>query len=207
MVASYTQLLQARYGEKLDEQAQEYIGYAVDGATRMQRLIEDLLAFSRLDNQAAPHDVIDLSLVLDGALRDLDSQIEESRAEVTRAPLPAVRGEASQLGQVFCNLLGNAMKFAGDAPPKIEVTATRQGDWWEVAVRDHGIGIPAADQERIFALFHRLHSTAQIPGSGIGLALCQRVVERHGGHIRVESAPGAGACFYFTLPAAGGEDA
>ncbi|HKP74686.1 MAG TPA: ATP-binding protein [Longimicrobiaceae bacterium] len=202
MVASYTQLLGRRYRDRLDDDAREFIGYAVDGVSRMQSLIADLLAFSRVGSRGGAFEPTELDAVFQRALANLEAAIEESGADVAADPLPTVRGDAVQLGQLFQNLVGNAVKFRGDAPPKVRVSARRQGAEWRISVRDNGIGIEPEYAERIFVIFQRLHGRGEYAGTGIGLAICKKIVERHGGRIWVESAAGEGATFHFTLPAA-----
>lgn len=199
MVSSYTQLLQQRYGEQLDDRARKYIFYAVDGATRMQRLITDLLAYSRVGSHARPFTRTDARAALAEALRDLSAAIAETEASVTSAELPVVLADRAQLAQVFQNLVGNAIKFRGAHAPRVHVGATRQGGWWTFRVRDNGIGIEARHFDRIFVVFQRLHSREEYPGTGIGLAVCKRIVERHGGRMWVESEVGRGSTFLFTL--------
>ena len=207
MVASYTQMLARRYAGKLDDDADEFIGYAVEGATRMRQLINGLLAYSRVDSRAGPFGPVDCELLLIEAILSLRAQIEENGAEVTHDPLPTVMGDGLQLRQVFQNLISNAIKYRGDAPPRVHVTARMAGREWVFTVRDNGIGLDPQFADRIFVIFQRLHGRAEYPGTGIGLALCKRIIERHGGRIWVESRPGAGATFAFTLPAAeGGTD-
>ncbi len=201
MVASYTQLLARRYRGKLGPDADEFIAYAVDGATRMQRLINDLLAYSRVGTQGREPAPTDSAAVFDQVVRDLHAAIAESGAQITRDALPVVMADEVQLGQLFQNLLSNAIKFRGSAPPRVQVWAERDGAEWRFAVRDNGIGIPPEYAERVFVIFQRLHSAQEYPGTGIGLAICKKIVERHGGRIWVESQPGQGATFYFTLPA------
>ena len=200
MVASYTQLLAKRYRGKLDSDADEFIAYAVDGATRMQALINDLLAFSRIGRSGRRREPTDCSGVLGRVLTDLKVVIEESGAVVTHGTLPEVMGDATQLQQVFQNLISNAIKFRGQEPPRIHVSCERSGDDWLFSVRDNGIGIDPQYADQIFVIFRRLHSKAEYPGTGIGLAICRRVVERHGGRIWLESEPGKGSTFFFTLP-------
>jgi light-regulated signal transduction histidine kinase (bacteriophytochrome) len=200
MVASYTQLLAKRYRGKLDSDADEFIAYAVDGATRMQALINDLLAFSRIGRSGRRREPTDCSGVLGRVLTDLKVTIEESGAVVTHGTLPEVMGDAAQLQQVFQNLISNAIKVRGQEPPRIHVSCERSGDDWLFSVRDNGIGIDPQYADRIFVIFRRLHSKAEYPGTGIGLAICRRVVERHGGRIWLESEPGKGSTFFFTLP-------
>ena len=204
MVASFTQLLAKRYAGKLDDKADQYIGFAVDGAKRMQGLIDDLLALSRVGTRAAPMAKMDCSAVVADVLQSLAPSIDESGAEVVVGPLPQVLGDRSQLGQVFQNLISNAIKFRSEAAPRIEIGAERQGDEWVFAVADNGIGIDPTFQERIFVIFQRLHGREAYTGSGIGLSIVKKIIERHGGRIRVESAAGCGAQFIFTLPVVGG---
>jgi len=201
MVASYTQLLARRYGNDLDDDAREFIRYAVDGATRMQRLINDLLAYSRVGTQGSPPEPVDGDAVLGRTLDDVREALAESQATVTHDPLPTVRADGDQLGQLFQNLITNAVKFCGDTPPKVHVSAERRDGEWYFFVRDEGIGIDPEYAERIFVIFQRLHTRSEHPGTGIGLAVCKKIVERHGGRIWVESSPGAGSTFVFTIPA------
>ena len=200
MVTSYTQLLQKRYQTKLDADADEFIGYAVDGATRMQALINDLLAYSRVGTQGKEFQATDCEAIVDRSLANLQAAVEESGAVVTHVPLPTVMADASQLGQVFQNLMGNALKYRGERPPELHVGAERTNGQWLFSVEDNGIGIDPDYAERIFLVFQRLHSKEEYPGTGIGLAVCKKVVVRHGGRIWVESKPGNGATFYFTIP-------
>jgi PAS domain S-box-containing protein len=200
MVSSYTQLLARRYQDQLDQDAQEFIGYAVDGAERMQRLIQDLLAFSRVATRGKPFAETDCEQVLEDTLANLRTAMDEAKATVTNDPLPTVIADASQLSQVFQNLVSNALKFHGQAPPAVHIGAQRRGAEWVFSVRDNGIGIDPQYHERIFVIFQTLHPRDQYPGTGIGLALCKRIVERHGGSIWVQSALGEGATFYFTIP-------
>ncbi len=199
MVASYTRLLEKRYKNQLDEKADTYIHYAVEGATRMQALIIDLLAYSRVNTQAKSVQCVESQVILNNALSNLKAAILESGAQVTHDDLPEVNVDASQLARVFQNLIGNAIKFRGETPPRIHVSAQSTGDEWLFSVQDNGIGIDPKHQERIFAIFQRLHTRKEYPGTGIGLAICKRIINRHGGKIRVESEPGKGAVFYFTL--------
>ncbi|WP_339102731.1 PAS domain S-box protein [Haloterrigena salinisoli] len=201
MVSSYLQLLESRYADELDDDAAEFIDYAVDGAERMKAMIDGLLEYSRVDTRGDPLEPIELDDVLEDVLADLQLTIEEHDAEIRTEPLPRVEGDADQLRQVFQNLLDNAIEYSGDEPPRIEITAERRGERWTVSVADEGIGLEADDQERIFDVFQRLHSREEHAGTGIGLALCERIVERHGGEIWVESEPGEGSTFAFTLPA------
>ena len=205
MVASFTQLLARRYRGKLDADADEFIGFAVDGATRMQRLLNDLLAYSRVGTRRKPFAAIDCNSVLSDVLANLKPAIEESGAVITHEPLPFVRGDEVQLIQLFQNLIGNAVKFHGQEPPQVHISAKLQDGDWGFAVRDNGIGIAPEQQERIFLIFQRLHHRSEYPGTGIGLALCHRIVEHHGGRIWVESEVGKGSTFHFTIT--GGKNA
>ena len=199
MVASYTQLLGKRYRGKLDQDADEFIGYAVDGATRMQRLIRDLLEYSRVGAERQSFEETDCELVFQQAMQNLSASVLERHAEVTHDPLPIVQANPTHLTQIFQNLIGNALKFQGDAPPKIHVGAKALPDGWEFSVRDNGVGMPGDQLDRIFAIFQRLHGQSEYPGTGIGLAICKRIVGKYGGQIWVESEPGQGSTFYFTL--------
>ncbi|WP_440769954.1 PAS domain-containing protein [Natronorubrum sp. DTA28] len=200
MVASYLTLVDQRYADELDSDAEEFIEYAVDGARRMQEMIDGLLAYSRVDTQGDPFEVVDCEAVLEDVLTDLEVRIEETDADITVESLPEVYGDPGQLRQVFQNLLDNAITYSGDEAPRISVFAEKDGQEWRLSVRDRGIGIDPADTERIFQVFDRLHSVEEYAGTGIGLALCQRIVERHDGDIRVASTPGEGATFTTTLP-------
>jgi signal transduction histidine kinase len=204
MVSSYTQLLARRYRGQLDATAEKYIAYAVDGANRMQRLIEDLLAYSRVGARAMGFELVDSAAALDQALANLKTTIEQSGAVVTHDPLPRVVHDKLLLAQLFQNLIGNAIKFHVEAPPRIHVSARQKGEEWVLAVRDNGIGIDPQYAERIFTIFQRLHTNEEYPGTGIGLAICKKIVERGGGRIWVESQPGKGSTFYFTVPMGGG---
>ncbi len=199
MVASYTQLLAQRYGDRLDQDAREFIGFAVDGATRMQQLIQDLLAYSRVTTFGASLAPTDALVALDAALTNLRVAIQETGAVVTHEDLPTVLADVTQLTQVFQNLIGNALKFHGEAAPRVHVAATLREGEWVISVADNGIGIDSRYFDRIFVIFQRLHPGHRYPGTGIGLALCQRIVERHGGRLWVESEPGRGSTFSFTL--------
>jgi PAS domain S-box-containing protein len=201
MVASYTQLLARRYRGKLDADADEFIGYAVDGATRMQALIQDLLTYSRVGTRGKEPLLTDVNAVVDRAVSDLGPAIADAHAHVTRDDLPTVRADTTQLGQVFANLIGNALKYRAEEPPRVHVSARRDGPTWVFSVRDNGIGIASQHTDRIFVIFQRLHASGKYPGTGLGLAICKRIVERHGGRIWVESEVGKGSTFFFTLPA------
>lgn len=198
MVASYTTLLKRRYEDKLDQDAKEFIGYAIDGVKRMQALISDLLIYSRISTREAPTADVSLQDVVDQAKHNLQVAIEENHAQIETGPLPMVFGNAAQLVQLLQNLIGNAVKFCV-GQPRISITAKDLGDRVEVAVADNGIGIAPAHQEKIFMIFQRLHAREQYEGTGIGLAICERVVSQHGGKIWVESDERQGAKFVFTL--------
>lgn len=200
MVSSYTQLLAQRYEDQLDDKAKKFMDYAVDGAVRMQRLINDLLAYSRVSTQGKTLETIDSHLALGEALRNLAAAIEENQVIVTNDDLPAVRADATQLSQLFQNLVGNAIKFRGANVPRIHISACDLGREWHFSVKDNGIGIEAKYAEKVFAIFQRLHTRQEYPGTGIGLAICKRIVERHGGRIWFESELGNGATFNFTMP-------
>jgi PAS domain S-box-containing protein len=202
MVGSYTQLLEQRYGSVLDEDGREFLRYAREGANRMRALIDALLSYSRIDTRAQTFRPVTMDQVLDLTLTNLRASIAAANATVVRGPLPSVEGDPVQLGQVLQNLIGNAIKFRGPNPPHIWVSAERKGPVWQFAVRDDGIGIAPEYQDRIFIIFQRLHSREEYPGTGIGLAVCKKVVERHGGRLWVESTgtPGQGSTFYFTVP-------
>ena len=201
MVASYCQLIQRRYAAKLDKNANEFINFAVEGAKRMQSLINDLLIYSRVGTKGKPMVATDLEQVLADALANLVIAIEESGAVITHDPLPQVNGDGVQLLQLLQNLIGNALKFRRDEPVRIHIGAARKDDRWLIDVRDNGIGIEPQYAERIFLIFQRLHTRTEYPGTGIGLSICKKIVERHGGKIWVEPAPVHGSVFKFTLPA------
>jgi chemotaxis family two-component system sensor kinase Cph1 len=200
MMASFAQLLAMRYKEHLDADANEFIDYIVDGAARMQRLINDLLSYSRIGRRARDFAPTDCGAVLRTVCANLRAAIEESGAVVIPDPLLTVMADETQLVQLFQNLLGNAIKFRGDKPVLIYVGAERRGNDWLFRLRDNGIGIEPQYVERIFLIFQRLHGRSQYPGTGIGLAIAKKIVERHAGRIWVESEPGKGSTFYFTLP-------
>jgi light-regulated signal transduction histidine kinase (bacteriophytochrome) len=206
MVASYTQLLAKRYEGRLDPDADEFIGYAVDGCSRMQSLIQDLLAYSRAGTEGKALQEISSEDILNEALTDLQTSIEESRAIVTHDLLPAIQTDARQLTQIFQNLVGNAIKYRSAETPRIHVSAAKNGgNEWIFSVRDNGLGIDPRYFEKIFVLFQRLHGRGEFEGTGIGLAICKKIVERLGGRIWVESQPEKGSTFYFSLPERGGK--
>jgi light-regulated signal transduction histidine kinase (bacteriophytochrome) len=200
MVASYTQLLARRYKDKLDEPAQEFIGFAVSGAQRMQAFIQDLLRYSRVGTRGRPFERLDLGEIVGRVLENLRFAINEKNAEVTVGELPSVEGDRLQLTQLFQNLISNALKFSADRPLKIDVKAVQKDGVWEFTVSDNGIGLAPEDADRIFVIFQRLHTRQEYEGTGIGLAISKKIVERHGGRIWVESRKGEGATFHFTLP-------
>jgi PAS domain S-box-containing protein len=201
MVSSYCQLISRRYQGQLDEDADEFIHYAVDGASRMQRLIEDLLQYSRVNTRGKPPEPTEADDVLTGVLADLGVHIEEAGPEVTHDPLPQVMADPVQLGRLFQNLVSNAIKYRGEDPPRIHIGAARQNGQWRFSVQDNGAGIDPQFHDRVFVIFQRLQARDETSGTGIGLAVCKRIVERHGGRIWVESAEGKGSTFYFTIPA------
>lgn len=203
MVSSFTQLLARRYQGKLDKDADEFIAYAVDGASRMQRMINDLLTYSRVGTRGKELQPTDGEAVFEQAVANLQMAIEETGATVTHNSLPTVLADESQLVQLFQNLLGNAIKFHGQEPPRVHISAEQKGKEWVFSVGDNGIGIDQQHLERVFIIFQRLHAQTEYPGTGIGLAICIKIVERHGGRIWVESEPGKGSIFYFTMPAKG----
>ena len=203
MVASYTQLLARRYRGRLDADADEFIAYAVDGANRMQALIQDLLAYSRVGTRGKEFTRTDFNTLVDRVVGDLHAAIVEANAAVSRDDLPTISADEMQIGQVFQNLIQNAIKFVGDEPPRVHVGAVRRESEWLFSVRDNGIGIDSKYAERIFVIFQRLHGVGKYPGTGIGLAICKKIVERHGGRIWLESTPGQGSTFYFTIPERG----
>lgn len=199
MVSSYTQLIQEVYGEQLDEEAHKWIHYAVDGANRMQRLIEDLLSYSRVATRGREFERVDSHAALGQALANLQQTIQENDAMVTNSDLPEVTADPLQLVQLFQNLVGNAIKYRSEISPHVHVSAARKEHLWEFSVSDNGIGIDPKFQERVFVIFQRLHTRREYPGTGIGLAICRRIVERHGGTIWFESEPDHGTTFRFTL--------
>ena len=199
-IASFCNLLESRYAEQLDERAGTYLHYIVDGAMRMQALVNDLLLYSRVTTRGREFAPTDMNGVLEEALANLEVGVAESKARITYDPLPTVNGDAAQLVRLLQNLVGNAIKYRGEAPPQVHVTATREDNEWVFSVRDNGIGIDPQYGERIFVIFQRLHTREEYGGTGIGLAVCKKTVERHGGRIWVESQEGCGATFRFTLP-------
>lgn len=199
-VAGMVQLLQKRYQGQLDARADEYIGHAVEASARMQSLIQDLLEYSRVDRRGHPIEMVNAETCLKVALKNLGAAIQESHAEVVSDSLPTVHADSTQLTQLFQNLVGNSIKFRRDEDPRVSISATRVNNAWQFSIRDNGIGIEPQYYERIFLVFQRPHTRREYQGTGIGLALCKKIVERHGGSIWVESQPGEGSTFYFTLP-------
>jgi PAS domain S-box-containing protein len=200
VVTSYVQLLARRYRGRLDQDADDFIAYAVDGANRMKQLIQDLLAYARIGSKGAQPVRVSLDEVLLHVLDSLRLQLRESGATVERGPLPTVLADPVQMEQLLQNLISNAVKFRGSEPPLIQVEARQRESEWEISVADNGIGIDPQFFERIFIVFQRLHGMSEYSGTGIGLAICKKIVERHGGRIWVESTPGRGSRFFFTLP-------
>lgn len=207
MVSAYTQLLGEKYRGKLDENADKYIGYASEGATRMQAMIQDLLAFSQIGRKGKVADNVDCNELMKEVRRNLSAAIRESAATIHCEELPLVWGKAPQLVQVFQNLIANAIKFRRAGPPEIWVRAEAAGTQWMLSVRDNGIGIAPEYAHVIFSIFQRLHTRAEYPGNGIGLAVTKKIVEHGGGNIWVESQPGRGSTFKFTLPSGAGRPA
>ena len=199
-VSGFVQLLQKKYGNRLDSEADQFIEYAVDGTRRMETLIKDLLAYARVSTRGVELTPTDAGAAFRQALDNLHATIQEAGAEITHGKLPTVRADGSQLVQLFQNLIGNALKFQGESPTKIHVDVCRNEDHWLFSVRDNGIGIAPESLDRIFLIFERLHTRTEYPGTGIGLAICKRIVDRHGGRIWAESEPGQGTTFSFTLP-------
>jgi light-regulated signal transduction histidine kinase (bacteriophytochrome) len=200
-VASFCQLIEKRYSGQLDERGEQYIYFAVDGAKRMQVLINDLLAFSRVGRLGGEFGPVDLDDVLARVLSNLDTAIQESGAVVESEPLPTVNGEASLLGAVLQNLIANGIKFRSDAPPRVSLSAERRGGEWLFSCADNGIGIDPEYAERVFVIFQRLHPKEEYAGTGIGLAMCRKIVDYHGGSIWLDTETTSGTTFHFTLPA------
>lgn len=203
MVSSYTQLLAKRYGKKLDTDADEFIGYAVDGAKRMQTLLHDLLEYSRVGTRGKPFGLVNCEHVVEQAMANLKIAIEECSASVSYDTLPTVMGDEGQLVRLFQNLIGNAIKFRREETPQVYISALRRNNIITFTVKDNGIGIDPQHSQSIFEIFRRLHTREEYPGTGMGLAICKKIVERHGGHISVQSQPGQGSTFYFSVDMAG----
>lgn len=190
-----------RYGSKLDGKAAEYLGYCVEGAQRMGMLISGLLAYSQAARKSdAAAEPVSLAEVLETVRKNLSTAIEESGAQISATAMPVVTGDPVPLVHLFQNLISNALKYRSEATPRVRITAREDGGQWLFSVEDNGIGIPEQFQTQIFGIFKRLHDRSEYPGTGIGLAICQKIVERYGGRIWVESEPGAGSTFFFTLP-------
>lgn len=200
MVSSFLQLLQKKYYDRLDEKANQYIRYAVDGAERMKALILDLLEYSRVGSGKAEFTAVDMSEVMKGVCDIFREKTIVSRAQIDIGSLPTVNGDKVQLTQLMQNLISNALKYHGEAPPHIQVMAEELDRGWRFSVKDNGIGIDPQFFDKIFIIFQRLHNKSDYSGTGIGLAICKKIVERHGGKIWVESASGVGSTFYFTIP-------
>lgn len=198
-IASFIELLQSTYASSLDAQANDWIRRTSQSIRHLQTLIRDLLEYSRVDAQARPFEHVSIRDVFDHAVSLLDVSVRESCAEVTCGELPVVMGERTQLVQLMLNFIANALKYRGKEPPRVCVSAEKKGDEWIFSVRDNGIGIEQKHHEKIFEIFQRLHDQKEYPGTEIGLAICRRVVHRHGGRIWVESKPGRGSIFYFTI--------
>jgi len=203
MVASYCDLLKEDYGDKLDNTGREYLDFAVDGAQRMRALITDLLTYSKIGQKDLELSRVSVDEVLGLTLKNLEMAISENGAEVTHGPLPSLTCDPGQLGQLFLNLIGNGIKFKGDAPPRIHVSAERDGDEWTFAFADNGIGIDQAYAEQVFTMFQRLHTRTTYDGNGIGLSVCRKIAERHRGKIGIEPNVGGGSIFYVSLPEGG----
>jgi signal transduction histidine kinase len=200
MVSSYVQLLARRYKGKLDADADDFIGYAADGVERMKNLINDLLVYSRVSTHGRDFKSTDCEAVLEATLANLQVAIEESGTVVTHHPLPTVMADDLQLIQLFQNLIANAIKFHSEDPPRVHISVEEEGEKWVFSVQDNGIGIDPEHADRIFEIFQHLHSREDYPGTGVGLAICKKIVERHGGRIWVDSEPGNGSTFRFTMP-------
>lgn len=199
-VGGYVKLLQRRFPEMIEGKAAEFIAGAAEGASRMERLIADLLAFSRVGTRGGEIAPTDLNLLLEDALRNLEASLAAANASVSSVPLPVLPVDATQMVQLLQNLIGNALKFRGEDTPTIRIGAQRETESWVFSIQDNGIGIEPQYFERIFQIFQRLHTRKHYPGTGIGLAICKKIVERHGGTIWVQSEPGKGSTFYFSIP-------
>jgi light-regulated signal transduction histidine kinase (bacteriophytochrome) len=204
-IASFSELLANRYRGRLDEKADAFIGYIVDGAERMKTLINDILAYSRITTRGREFANTDFNAVINQVIRDMEMIIDDNAAEIDCEALPTIPADNIQMCQLFQNLIGNAIKYRSNEAPKIHISARKQESEWVFSVADNGIGIEQEYLQRIFIIFQRLHARDEYHGTGIGLAVCKKIVERHGGRIWVESEPGKGSTFYFTLPDKGGE--
>ncbi len=205
MVSSYTQLLAKRYSKKLDADADEFIAYAVDGAKRMQTLLHDLLDYSRVGTRGKPFSLVNCEHIVEQAMANLKIAIEECGASVSYDVLPTIMGDEGQLVRLFQNLIGNAIKFRREEAPQVNISAQRRNNTVTFSVKDNGIGIDPQHSQSIFEIFRRLHTKEEYQGTGMGLAICKKIVDRHGGHISVQSQPGQGSTFYFSVDMAGGE--
>jgi light-regulated signal transduction histidine kinase (bacteriophytochrome) len=203
MVTSYTNLLSKRYGHQLDSDAHEFMSFSIDGAKRMSVLINDLLTYSRVGTKGKQFTTVDADAILRNTVSVLQVAIGECGAVVTHDKLPIVRGDDVQLGQLLQNLIGNGIKYRNGNAPKVHISCRPNGDQWLFSVEDNGIGIDPKFADKIFVIFQRLHTKEAYPGTGIGLAVCKKIVERHGGKIWVESQPSVGSTFYFTIPMTG----
>jgi light-regulated signal transduction histidine kinase (bacteriophytochrome) len=199
LIGSYVQLLQKKYGNRLGPEADEYIGYVVSSVKRMDELIGDLLTYSRIGTRDHEFEESDCEAILKWTIMNLQMAIQENGAVITHDSLPTLHADQSHVIQLFQNLLSNAIKYRGTEPPQIHVSAKRDGNHWLFSIQDNGLGIEPKYHKQIFGIFQRLHGR-ELPGTGIGLAVCQRILERHGGRIWVDSEPGKGSTFYFTLP-------
>ncbi|MGE5411419.1 MAG: sensor histidine kinase, partial [Clostridiales bacterium] len=200
MVANYMKLLDQKYKDQLDDKAKQYIYYAVDGSIRMGNLIKDLLKYSKVTSQAKKFERVDLNNIYTEVLNDIQMLVDEKKAKITAAKLPCVYADATQMHQLLQNLVVNAMKFHSDKTPEVNVCAEKSHNKWIISIKDNGIGIDTNSYDRIFHIFQRLHEKEKYPGTGIGLAICKKIVEHHGGKIWLESEPGKGTTFYFSLP-------
>ena len=200
MITSYLQLIAQRHQDQLDEEANEFIGYAIDGARRMRQLIVDLLAYSRIGQQNQGIGQVDLEKILQQVLFNLEVQIQEANITITHDPLPTITADKTQMLQLLQNLISNAIKFRSEASPKIHVSATQDPSNWMIQVTDNGIGMERELTKKIFAIFQRLHTREEYPGTGIGLAICKKIVQKHKGEIWVDSEPGSGSTFSFSIP-------
>jgi light-regulated signal transduction histidine kinase (bacteriophytochrome) len=199
-ITAYIDLFRMKYTDKLDDEAGKLINVISDGAARMSGLIKDLLIYSRINSTPAALTPVDLNQILVGVQNDLELIIAEKKAEIVGRDLPVVNANPIHMHRLFQNLISNALKFNGSDKPRVEISAKRQGEDWVVSISDNGIGIEKNDIQRIFQIFQRLHDRHRYPGSGIGLAVCAKIVEQHGGKIWAESTPGAGSTFFFSLP-------
>jgi light-regulated signal transduction histidine kinase (bacteriophytochrome) len=200
MVTSFLQLLEKRYKDKLDKKAHEYISFAVDGANRMKKLILDLLEYSRVNTSTEENEQVDVKVLMEEVTRTYKSALKENKGKLHFGNMPVVVGNQTQLLQLFQNLVGNAIKYRSDAPLEIKIDCTEKENQFQFSVADNGIGIEPRFFHKIFIIFQRLHNRDQYSGTGIGLAICKKIAERHGGQIWVESTPGSGSTFYFTIP-------